>query len=253
MNKLTVDGEEYEIEKPVSDLIILISRERDSLREIISQKYEVGYRGQRFEHYCEDNDGNKIVIGWSNDKDTYADMVNLTDMVNLNPNWKNHRVKALTPINEEGLIDAKEVKTKAVVEQIARDHPIVKDRVAIEKMRFSNMEISKIILENQQIKEDYIQLEKDALLKIDSLTANEFGAWMAGRGYRLPEVVEAISVQIQKEEDRNHASVEEIAWLQNRIKVLEAGLVRLRDCDWTVSLPDRMDAVREIAREALKS
>jgi len=35
----------------------------------------------------------------------------------------------------------------------------------------------------------------------------------------------------------------------------EAGLVaaleRLRDCDWVITLPDRMDAVREIAREAL--
>jgi len=26
---------------------------------------------------------------------------------------------------------------------------------------------------------------------------------------------------------------------------------RLRDCDWVISLPDRMDAVRDIAREAL--
>ena len=32
---------------------------------------------------------------------------------------------------------------------------------------------------------------------------------------------------------------------------MRAALVRLRDCDWTISLPDRMDAVREIAREAL--
>lgn len=28
-------------------------------------------------------------------------------------------------------------------------------------------------------------------------------------------------------------------------------LERLRDCDWTITLPDRMDAVRQIAREAL--
>ena len=32
---------------------------------------------------------------------------------------------------------------------------------------------------------------------------------------------------------------------------LKAALVRLRDCDWVISLPDRMDAVREIARKAL--
>ncbi len=33
---------------------------------------------------------------------------------------------------------------------------------------------------------------------------------------------------------------------------LRSALIRLRDCDWVISLPDRMDAVREIAREALK-
>jgi hypothetical protein len=37
-----------------------------------------------------------------------------------------------------------------------------------------------------------------------------------------------------------------------RIEALEAALIRLRDCDWVISLPDRMDAVREIARQALK-
>jgi hypothetical protein len=30
-------------------------------------------------------------------------------------------------------------------------------------------------------------------------------------------------------------------------------LVRLRDCDWVVTLPDRMDAVRKIAREAIEA
>lgn len=31
---------------------------------------------------------------------------------------------------------------------------------------------------------------------------------------------------------------------------LREALERLRDCDWVISLPDRMDAVREIARNA---
>ena len=35
-------------------------------------------------------------------------------------------------------------------------------------------------------------------------------------------------------------------------KVLREALTRLRDCDWVISLPDRMDAVREIARNALE-
>jgi hypothetical protein len=32
---------------------------------------------------------------------------------------------------------------------------------------------------------------------------------------------------------------------------LRAALVRLRDCDWVIRLPDRMDGVRQIARKAL--
>lgn len=39
---------------------------------------------------------------------------------------------------------------------------------------------------------------------------------------------------------------------EHRIKQLEAALKRIRDCDWVITLPDRMDAVRAIAREALE-
>ena len=37
-----------------------------------------------------------------------------------------------------------------------------------------------------------------------------------------------------------------------RIAKLEAALIKLRDCDWVVTWADRMDAVRDIAREALE-
>ena len=48
------------------------------------------------------------------------------------------------------------------------------------------------------------------------------------------------------------ASLENAAAKQaERIKALEAALIQLRDCDWTITLPDRMDAVREIAGNAL--
>ena len=36
-----------------------------------------------------------------------------------------------------------------------------------------------------------------------------------------------------------------------RVKKLEYALERIRDCDFVITLPDRMDAVRAIAREAL--
>lgn len=42
----------------------------------------------------------------------------------------------------------------------------------------------------------------------------------------------------------------ELAMMQ-REKLRDA-LVRLRDCDWVITPSDRMDAVREIAREALE-
>lgn len=38
----------------------------------------------------------------------------------------------------------------------------------------------------------------------------------------------------------------------DRIDKLEEAFKRIRDCDWVITLPDRMDAVREIAREALE-
>ena len=37
-----------------------------------------------------------------------------------------------------------------------------------------------------------------------------------------------------------------------RMETLEAALERIRDCDFVITLPDRMDAVRQIAREALE-
>lgn len=45
---------------------------------------------------------------------------------------------------------------------------------------------------------------------------------------------------------------DELPERQNRIGKLEAALKRIRDCDWVITLPDRMDAVRAIAREALE-
>ena len=38
----------------------------------------------------------------------------------------------------------------------------------------------------------------------------------------------------------------------DRVDKLEEALKRIRDCDFVITLPDRMDAVRQIAREALE-
>lgn len=37
-----------------------------------------------------------------------------------------------------------------------------------------------------------------------------------------------------------------------RVKKLEYALERIRDCNFVITLPDRMDAVRAIAQEALE-
>ena len=38
---------------------------------------------------------------------------------------------------------------------------------------------------------------------------------------------------------------------RQKVQALRLACERLRDCDWVISLPDRMDAVRDIARTAL--
>jgi ribosomal protein L1 len=40
--------------------------------------------------------------------------------------------------------------------------------------------------------------------------------------------------------------------LRAEIERLRAALERICDCDWVITLPDRMDAVRDLARQALK-
>lgn len=42
-----------------------------------------------------------------------------------------------------------------------------------------------------------------------------------------------------------------IAALQEKLKVTTDALIKLRDCDWVISIPDRMNAVRNLARDAL--
>jgi hypothetical protein len=60
------------------------------------------------------------------------------------------------------------------------------------------------------------------------------------------------------EELRANASETAQGWSDNlmlsaasRIEELERALIPLRDCDWVITPLDRMDAVREIARQAL--
>lgn len=51
------------------------------------------------------------------------------------------------------------------------------------------------------------------------------------------------------DESKTDELLEQAAW---RLSKLEIALERIRDCDFVITLPDRMDAVRAIAREALE-
>lgn len=56
--------------------------------------------------------------------------------------------------------------------------------------------------------------------------------------------------------DADHAgfivfSRNNMATILDTLERYETALKKIRDCDWVISLPDRMDAVRDIAKEAL--
>lgn len=57
----------------------------------------------------------------------------------------------------------------------------------------------------------------------------EYGTWWAQKRIAIDELKE-----VTEQRDR-----------------LAAALQKLADCDWVITLPDRMDAVRSIARDAL--
>lgn len=61
---------------------------------------------------------------------------------------------------------------------------------------------------------------------------------------------DATDLELQQQEQIEQLE-RELAEVMKQRDELRDALCRLRDCDFVISLPDRMDAVREIAREAL--
>ena len=66
--------------------------------------------------------------------------------------------------------------------------------------------------------------------------------WLALR-HEVPEINTALDRIRGHERERDYAAAENAR--------LRAALERLAGCDWTITLPDRMDGVRAIARDAL--
>jgi len=62
--------------------------------------------------------------------------------------------------------------------------------------------------------------------------------------------VRSLSLTVEQVADPLYAELDALRAERDRLR---AALERLRDCDWVISLPDRMDAVRDIARAALKA
>lgn len=64
-----------------------------------------------------------------------------------------------------------------------------------------------------------------------------------------------ICLDVMRERDEQRVRAEraeaELASEREKCRVLRDACERLRDCDWVITLPDRMDAVRDIARAAL--
>lgn len=74
------------------------------------------------------------------------------------------------------------------------------------------------------------------------MTAAEAKLIWTERYRRDPDLAQSIVEALQRS----------IAEEQSRVDKLEVALERIRDCNFTITLPDRMDAVRAIAREALE-
>ena len=74
------------------------------------------------------------------------------------------------------------------------------------------------------------------------MTAAEAKLTWTQRYRRDPDLAQSIVEKLQLS----------LAEEQARVDKLEVALERIRDCNFTITLPDRMDAVRHIAREALE-
>ena len=53
--------------------------------------------------------------------------------------------------------------------------------------------------------------------------------------------------------DGGMVSVEHARKLERERNIMRNALQRISDCDWVITLPDRMDGVRKIARDALEA
>lgn len=69
----------------------------------------------------------------------------------------------------------------------------------------------------------------------------------------LPAKIEWLVKELAENTTIRHERVaEELAKVTKQRDLLIEGLEKLASCDWVITLPDRMDAVREIAKQTLQ-
>ena len=69
----------------------------------------------------------------------------------------------------------------------------------------------------------------------------------------LPAKIESLVKELEENTTIRHERVaEKLAEVTKQRDLLLEGLEKLATCDWVITLPDRMDAVREIARQTIE-
>lgn len=69
----------------------------------------------------------------------------------------------------------------------------------------------------------------------------------------LPAKIQGLVKELAENTTIRHERVaEELAEVTKQRDLLIEGLEKLASCDWVITLPDRMDAVREIAKQTLQ-
>jgi len=124
-------------------------------------------------------------------------------------------------------------------------------KIKVYGRRLSNREIADLLpLSPERQRERDMLVEEQNLLK-QCLSAMPVGYIPTHTAENLPEMIGDLAKALAEETtERENLECELDAMTGQRDRLAEA-LREIADCDFVITLPDRMDAVRAIAREAL--
>jgi len=100
-----------------------------------------------------------------------------------------------------------------------------------------------------------LQMELDATCNAEELARNGYEVLKGNRLKALKLAIQGLRLQMELDatcnaEELRQARQERNQWCECAER-LAGQMQRLADCDWVITLPDRMDAVRDVARNAL--